>query len=462
MAGPPPAVGPQVTEPSNDATAHAGRHSDDARVDGSTIEQSFSPTRNSLNLLRLVLAVAVVFSHSMTTGHFGSESLLGKTTLGTVAVYGFFGISGYLIAGSAARNSAGRYLWQRFLRIFPAFWICLLVTAFVFGTIAWLHLNPALSRTCGLHCYLNEPNGPFGYVIHNLWLQVNQNVIAGTGVLGGFSGSGWNGSLWTLELEFLCYLLLAAFSVLGLLKRRFLVALIAAVTWIAVVVIIAVPAVRAEFLPFHSGAVVVIFGFVVDVMNFLILVSIFLSGAVLYLYRERIPDSGTIALGATVVFLAGFVLPLGVGAPQNFFTSLDLTAIFLVYPLIWLGIHLPFARFCAVNDYSYGVYIYAFPIQVLLAMWGVNKWGYLPYTLMALAAVVPVAIASWWLIEKHALKLKKLKLKVPRPFRSDSTWKSPAPDHGAPSLAPMMCAECGAVSDGGAHGAGCTAASLAD
>ena len=102
------------------------------------------------------------------------------------------------------------------------------MTAFVFGTIAWLHLNPALSRTCGLHCYLNEPNGPFGYVIHNLWLQVNQNVIAGTGVLGGFSGSGWNGSLWTLELEFLCYLLLAAFSVLGLLKRRFLVALIAA------------------------------------------------------------------------------------------------------------------------------------------------------------------------------------------------------------------------------------------
>ena len=249
MAGVPPAVGPPVIEPSNTATAHAGCHPEGARVGRSTIEQSFSAKRNSLNLLRLILAVAVVFSHSITVGHFGSESLFGKTTLGTVAVYGFFGISGYLIAGSAARNNAGRYLWQRFLRIFPAFWICLLVTAFLFGTIAWFHVNPALSRTCGLHCYLTEPNGPLGYVIHNFWLQVNQSTIANTGVLGGFLGFGWNGSLWTLELEFLCYLLLAAFSVLGLLKRRLLVALIAAVIWIAVVVIIAIPTLRTDFSP---------------------------------------------------------------------------------------------------------------------------------------------------------------------------------------------------------------------
>jgi peptidoglycan/LPS O-acetylase OafA/YrhL len=418
MAGVPPAIGLQVIEPSGTPTPHAANLPVGARVGRPTIEQSFSATRNSLNLLRLILAVAVVFSHSITTGHFGSESLLGKTTLGTVAVYGFFGISGYLIAGSAARNNAGRYLWQRFLRIFPAFWICLLVTAFLFGTVAWFHLNPALSRTCGLHCYLTEPNGPLGYVIHNFWLEVNQNIIARTGVVGGFLGFGWNGSLWTLELEFLCYLLLGAFSVLGLLKRRLLVALIAGVIWIAVVVIIAIPTLRTDFSPFHSGAIIVLFGFTVDIITFLVLVSIFLSGALLYLYRERIPDSGTIALVATILFMAGFVIPLGQGAPENFLTSLDLTAIFLVYPLIWLGIHLPFARFCAVNDYSYGIYIYAFPIQVLLAMWGVNKWGYLPYTLTALAAVIPVAIASWWLIEKHALKLKKLK--VPRPFRSDS------------------------------------------
>ena len=64
-------------------------------------------------------------------------------------------------------------------------------------------------------------------------------------------------------------------------------------------------------------------------------------------------------------------------------TSLDFTAVFLAYPLIWLGIHLPFTRVGAVNDYSYGIYIYAFPIQQLLVMWGINTWGYLPYTLLS-------------------------------------------------------------------------------
>ena len=152
-------------------------------------------------------------------------------------------------------------------------------------------------------------------------------------------------------------------------------------------------------------------------MKIFVLVPIFLSGSLLYLYREKIPDSGALALGATVLVLAGLVIPVGQALFQQ--TSVDLTAVFLAYPLIWLGIHLPFTTVGAVNDYSYGIYIYAFPIQQLLVMWGVNKWGYWPYTLLSVAAVVPLAVGSWWLIEKHALKLKGLK--VPRPFQSDSS-----------------------------------------
>ena len=108
--------------------------------------------------------------------------------------------------------------------------------------------------------------------------------------------------------------------------------------------------------------------------------------------------------------MAGLVIPLGQGGSDPYLTSLNLTAVFLAYPLIWLGIHLPCARVCAVNDYSYGIYIYAFPIQQLLAMWRVNQLGYWTYTLMALVVVIPLAVASWWLIEKHALRLKGLKL----------------------------------------------------
>jgi peptidoglycan/LPS O-acetylase OafA/YrhL len=403
--------------PPSHSTAQAETLSEGSRVGSSTIEQSFSTKRNSLNFLRLILALAVVFSHSITLGGFGSESILGKTTLGTVAVFGFFGISGYLIAGSADHNNVGRYLWQRFLRIFPAFWICLLITAFLFGALAWIHYQPALSSACGLHCYVTEPGGPFAYVRNNFWLQVNQDTIAKT-LPGGFLGYGWNGSLWTLELEFFCYVLLAAFSVFGLLKRPVIVASIAAGVWIAEIVIVTSRALSPHFTPLFGSDWITFFAFKVEVMKVLLLVPIFLSGSLLYLYRDKVPDSGVIALGATLLFLAGMVIPVGQGANDYFQTSLNLTAIFLVYPLIWLGIHLPFARVCAVNDYSYGIYIYAFPIQQLLVLWGINRWGYWSYTLVTLAAVVPFAVASWWLIEKHALRLKKLK--VPVPFRSKS------------------------------------------
>jgi peptidoglycan/LPS O-acetylase OafA/YrhL len=371
------------------------------------------------------MATAVILSHSITLGGFGGESILGKTTLGTVAVYGFFGISGYLIAGSADRNGFGRYLWQRFLRIFPAFWVCLVVTAFVFGTIVYFHNQPVLSNHCGLHCYLSVPNnGPIGYVVHNFWLQMNQPGIALT--FGGYWLIEWNGSLWTLVYEFLCYLILGLLAVAGLLKRRWFVAALAAVVWIAVIAIISAPALSRNFAPAHLGNGKLLLGakwaslrlnlgfdrLSLESISLLSLLGIFLAGALLYLYRDKIRDSGLLAAGMFALFLSGMFIPLGlrIGSSDGLvhLTSLNLTAIFLAYPLIWLGIHLPLSRVGATNDYSYGVYIYAFPVQLLMTMWGVNHWGYVPYTVLTILMVAPLAVASWWLIEKQSLKLKKV------------------------------------------------------
>ena len=396
-----------------------------------TIDQSFSPRHNSLNFLRLILALLVVFSHAITLGGFGSEAIFDKTTLGTVAVFGFFGISGYLIAGSADRNRTGRYLWQRFLRIFPAFWVCLLVTAFVFGTLAYVHYNPGLSSSCGPHCYLTAPRGPVGYVINNFLLQVNQPTINHTLPPAVFF-FGWNGSLWTLEMEFVCYLLLAVLAAVGLLRRRALVAVLALVTWIATAVIISVPSLARDFSPYHRWDLMPLPAANFEVMALLGLVPIFLSGSLLYLYREKVPDSGAIALGATILFLLGLLIPVGQGETLIHLTSPTLTAVFLAYLLIWLGIHLPFSKIGARNDYSYGVYIYAFPLQQLLVMWGVNKWGYWPYAFMSTIAVIPCAMASWWIIEKHTLKLKKVD--IPGFLRLDPTLSAEARSGSEPSV----------------------------
>jgi peptidoglycan/LPS O-acetylase OafA/YrhL len=104
--------------------------------------------------------------------------------------------------------------------------------------------------------------------------------------------------------------------------------------------------------------------------------------------------------------VVGVVLPLGNSLPGFTLTSMDLTALFITYPMLWLGIHLPLQRVGATNDYSYGMYIYAFPIQQLLALWGVYHWGYVPYLLSTVVLTAATAVASWWLIEKRALRLK--------------------------------------------------------
>ena len=72
--------------------------------------------------------------------------------------------------------------------------------------------------------------------------------------------------------------------------------------------------------------------------------------------------------------------------------------------MLWMGARIPL-RWGAVNDYSYGVYIYAFPVQQLLAAAGVSRLGTFVFALLSLAAVVPVAVVSWWLVERPALML---------------------------------------------------------
>ena len=129
-------------------------------------------------------------------------------------------------------------------------------------------------------------------------------------------------------------------------------------------------------------------------------------GAVIFLYRERIPDSGWLALLCAMLFSAGLWLPGEF--PMSAFTQSDLLTPLIAYPLLWLGIHLPFQKVGSKNDYSYGVYIYAYPVTVLLAIWHVQRWGYAVFILLCVAATVPFAVGSWWFVEKRALNQKRI------------------------------------------------------
>ncbi len=202
--------------------------------------------------------------------------------------------------------------------------------------------------------------------------------------------------------------MLAAFSLAGLLRRRGVVAAIAVGVWIVEIVITSVPHLNATVDASNNW----------DLMNMLTLVPVFLVGSLLYLYRNEIPDSGGLAWGCVLLGLIGLAVPVGNGIPAFTLTSMNITAVFFAYPLLWLGIHLPFHRVGARNDYSYGIYIYAFPMQQLLAIWGANRWGYWPYALLSVAATAPLAVASWWIVERHALRLKEAHLPSTVPERA--------------------------------------------
>ena len=292
--------------------------------------------------------------------------------------------------------SAGRYLWQRFLRIFPAFWFCLVVTAFGIGVLAWVTRPPI---PCGLSCYFSAHASPWAYVYRNGLLNMNQYSIAGTPD-GGIAPQVWDGPLWTLVYEFSCYLLIGLLVLAGMLRRRVVCLALAGTAWITMIVITLVPGWDSQFNLFSND-------FALNLIRFS---AVFLIGACVCLYQDRIPDSGWLALVLGVIFVGSLFLPTDGHVPDFAFTPSDLLVPTIVYPVLWLGRHLPLQRVGARNDYSYGTYIFGFVVTQLLLLWGIGRWGFIPLSLLTLVGTAILAATSWWMVERHALRLKKVSL----------------------------------------------------
>jgi peptidoglycan/LPS O-acetylase OafA/YrhL len=351
-----------------------------------TIDAGFDPRRNSLNCLRLVLAVAVIVSHTWPLGGYGSDPAIAGETLGTWAVAGFFAISGYLIATSRLHLPFGTFVVRRVLRIYPGYLVCLVVVAAGFAP-----LSAALGSGS-----INWGSAA-SYLVDNLLLKVHQDGISHT-LANAPYGPAWNGSLWTLIYEFLCYLAIGALLFVTRGRRTLVVG--------ALVLCAAVWTVE-----WHAGTT----GFV---ESFGFLGSIFLAGSLIALYADRIPlDWRLGVLGVILVVASGYlhVVPW-------------LGAVPIAYVCLWLGIVLPFQRIGRTNDISYGVYIYAFPMQQLLLVC-LNARG-LPVGLAVLLSIVctlPLAAASWFLVERRALALK-------------GRFVRTTPAHAARQSSPMMVA----------------------
>ena len=356
---------------------------------------------NSLNLLRLLLAAICIASHGIKLGGFGNEPFIHHTTPGTVALYGFFALSGYLIAQSALTSGFWRYAWKRSLRIFPGAWVCLLMTAFFFGVVGWFSGDHG---PCAFSCYWHSTDNPVAFVYRNLPVPnaySAQLSISGTPVNVPEPGV-WNGQMWTLFYELLCYLLLGLLAVVGVLRSKVMLLCFFAAFWLFDAAITFNPVLHSTFNYFgHS-----------EVMNLFKFGSVFFLGSVLFVFREKIPDSGWIALALAILFFASLIyLP---GKKQLTIAEIDdLFVPLIAYPVLWLGIHLPFGKIGRRNDLSFGFYIYGIPVAQLLTIWHLQNLGYVPYIAITIVATLPFAAASWFLIERPALSLKNLQLGSP-------------------------------------------------
>lgn len=367
---------------------------------------------NALNMLRLVLALLVVFSHAQILAGVGDGVVVYGQHLGSWAVVGFFGISGYLITGSRTRSNAGTYLINRVARIFPGFLVSLVFVALVLGPVAHVIEKGALDG------YFSTPPTPLDFIYSNIFLRVGYYNI-GTTLSQVPYPSAWNGSLWSLYYEFWCYIIIGVFMSWAFIRKRaWPTAFLFAVSLLA-----------------HAGIgrLNPYLGNNAELALLIFMLPYFLGGALIYQLRDRLPMRGWIAAIALVAawVLIAFIPSFGKQA----------AAPALAYLVLYLGAVLPSPRIVQVHDVSYGVYIFHFPVIQLLILLGVNRLGFVPLLLIALALTLVLATASWFGIERAAMRWTRGKApwadirlgSAPRPphARDDEGAKAPATAGGA-------------------------------
>ena len=359
-----------------------------------TLADGLESRRDNFLLLRFIAASMVIYGHgSAITGGSGWPELFTYwgwgSYSGDIAVDIFFVISGFMITGSYLRRQhLADFLWARVTRIFPAFLFCLVLSAFVIG---------ALYTTLSLSDYFRNPD-VLGYVTQNLKLQTTMvwdlpgvfthNPVRTT----------VNGSIWTLTAEFRMYLWVAMIGVLGILSRRWICSLLLVVMFAC-----------AIFQPDHL--------LWMSVHAFLHLGGYFAVGAFCYIHRDKVP-TGWVYVAAFA--LMAYLLRSTVVYPFAFGASITAFVFAFAYCIPWCG----FNRF---GDYSYGIYLWGFPMQQVIAHY-FPGWSPIQNALLAFPLALGFALISWSLVEKPALRLKnvpsRLYAKSVRVFRSSGKSRS--------------------------------------
>ncbi|MEI5666817.1 acyltransferase [Bosea sp. CCNWLW174] len=347
---------------------------------------------SGFDYLRVGLAISVLAVHAVPLSYGGAARMtffpLYVLPFTLLIVPAFFALSGYLVASSFERNSLPIFIGLRVLRIFPALVVEVVASAIIIG---------AIFTVLPLKEYFKSPI--FVAYFHNIYGFIHY-YLPGVFPNNPYPGV-VNGSLWTVPHELECYMIMGAFGIFLIAHRRgpnvTLLAVfgIAAFTWFYVQ--------HATLARLLQGQMLVL-GFV--------------AGVAIYRLRDFMPFN-------FLIFVLCLVVSVTVVS-----TKYELLVVFpMAYAVAYLGLLMPpKSKLLSSGDYSYGIYLYAFPIQqsvveltpASLHVWWVN-------IALSLPLVALFAAFSWHFIEKPTLRLKQW-LRRGQLDKRDSEFVKPSPD----------------------------------
>ncbi|HLK59434.1 MAG TPA: acyltransferase [Chthonomonadaceae bacterium] len=350
---------------------------------------------NNFDFLRFVLASLVVLSHSYalslshTTFRLREPLYIatrGQMDFGMFAVDLFFVISGFLITHSWQRSKGlGDYLKKRILRIYPGFLVVVLLGTLIVGPLG----------AADVHAYLQTLNLKALYFA----AQLVPPPLPATPILfvDQVFPNAINGSLWSIRYEFWCYLLVAGLGLLQLFRQRNMVLALLLAVFAGYMVQLAD---KMKLIHLSRHLIEQEVRFIGAPGLYPRLVTYFLAGMAFYLFRDRIPRSPWL-LGVSLIALAGTAL-WGRGLEFAFPWCGTYVLFYIAFSR-----NLPLHHFAKYGDFSYGIYLYAFPIQQLLLHAAHGSLTPLVTFVLAFPLTCLCAALSWHLVEKPFLKKKR-------------------------------------------------------
>jgi peptidoglycan/LPS O-acetylase OafA/YrhL len=333
---------------------------------------------NNFDLLRLFTALLVIYEHSFALTGSPTEPFFpfshGLLVFGSFAVPSFFTISGFLITRSyLEHNNLFVFFTARILRIFPGLIATVLFCALIVGLL--VTTLPKLN-------YLTDP-AVYTYIKRNI-LLIGCYILPGV-----FTDNIYplsvNGSLWTLSYEFALYVCVATVGVLGLLKRKYLTSVLALVGFIFFVYLVSHFYATNKFFNYLNRPVI------------LQPLYCYILGMIAYLCRSKIVLHPLIAI---LLFVIAALMPNQVLYRSIIFLTLVYCLLLFAYSPLIKGYLI--TRY---GDFSFGIYVYAFPVQQTLM-----HYFHFHYPMVLYFTTLPIALVlgmgSWFFIEKPTLKLK--------------------------------------------------------